>query len=114
AALQGDRVRLWSRGARAGSPGSGLAIAMATIILAGLAGGLAGVRGSGAPFEVGTGAGSGTIRLDAFVSLRRSLVHKDARPVLTMATSAARPDYLRMAILESFDGEQWSAIGPNE
>ena len=115
-ALQGDRARRWSRGARAGSPGTGVAIAGAATALALLAGGLTGLRGpqGSLDFATGFGTGTGDIRLDALVSLRRSLVENDDRPVITMATTATRPEYLRLAILELFDGEQWSPIGPND
>ncbi len=115
-ALQGDRARRWSRGARAGSPGTGVAIAGAATALALLAGGLTGLRGPQGSLDFATafGTGTGDIRLDALVSLRRSLVENDDRPVITMATTATRPEYLRLAILELFDGEHWRPIGPND
>ena len=34
--------------------------------------------------------------------------------MITLATTATRPDYLRLAVLELFDGEQWQPVGPNE
>ncbi len=113
-ALQRDRASRWSPGARAGSPGTGLAIAGATTALALIAGGVVTLRGPAEPVEIGGGSGGGTVQVDALVSLRRSLVGNDVRPVLTLATTAARPDYLRLAILELFDGEQWQPVGPNQ
>ena len=113
-ALQRDRASRWSPGARAGSPGTGLTIAAATTALALLAGGLTTLRGPAEPVDIGTGSGGGTVEVDALVSLRRSLVSNDTRPVITLATTATRPDYLRLSILELFDGEQWSPIGPNQ
>ncbi len=112
-ALQRDRASRWSPGARAGSPGTGLAIAGVTMALALVAGGVSTLRGPAEPIEIGTGSGGGTVEVDALVSLRRSLVSNDTRPVITLATTAARPDYLRLAVLELFDGEQWQPIGPN-
>ena len=55
---------------------------------------------------------AGPVEVDALVSLRRSLVSNDTRPVITLATTATRPDYLRLSILELFDGEQWQPVGP--
>ncbi len=110
AAMQRDRTAAWSPGARAGSPGVGLAIAAACTSIALLAGGLAGLRGPVDDLDLGAGPGTGTIRVDALVSLRRSLVSNDTRAVLTMASTAERPDYLRTAVLERFDGEVWSGV----
>ncbi len=113
-ALQRDRASRWSPGARAGSPGTGLTIAAATTALALVAGGLTTLGGPAEPVDIGTGSGGGTVEVDALVSLRRSLVSNDTRPVITLATTATRPDYLRLSILELFDGEQWSPVGPNQ
>ncbi len=112
-ALQRDRTWRWSPGARAGSAGTGLAIAGASTALALVAGGLTTLRGPADPVEIGTGSGGGTVQVDALVSLRRSLISNDTRPVLTLATTAPRPDYLRLSVLELFDGEQWQPVGPN-
>ncbi len=113
-ALQRDRASRWSPGARAGSPATGLAIGGATTALAMLAGGVTTLNGPTDPVEFGTGSGGGTVQVDALVSLRRSLVGNDTRPVITLATTASTPDYLRMSVLELFDGEQWQPVGPNE
>jgi transglutaminase-like putative cysteine protease len=112
-ALQRERASHWSPGARAGSPGVALAIAGATTALALVAGGLATLRGPAEPIDIGSGSGGGTVEVDALVSLRRSLVSNDTRPVITLATTATRPEYLRLSILELFDGEQWQPVGPN-
>jgi transglutaminase-like putative cysteine protease len=117
-AAQRDRAALWSPEARAGSPGIGIAVAGITTALALLAGGLATLGGSAAPVTIGPGiGGGGTVELDALVSLRRSLVNNDDRVVLTFATTADAPDYLRLATLEDFDGETWrpataTSLGP--
>ncbi|HYN57873.1 MAG TPA: DUF3488 and transglutaminase-like domain-containing protein, partial [Motilibacterales bacterium] len=113
-ALARERASRWSPGARAGSAGTGLVIAGATTTLALVAGGLTTLNGPADPVDIGTGSGGGTVQLDALVSLRRSLVGNDTRPVITLATTASRPDYLRLAVLELFDGEQWRPVGPNQ
>lgn len=113
-ALQRDRASRWSPGARAGSPGTGLVIAGATTALAMVAGGLTTLSGPADPVEFGTGSGGGTVQVDALVSLRRSLVGNDTRPVITLATTGTGPDYLRLSVLELFDGEQWQPVGPNQ
>jgi transglutaminase-like putative cysteine protease len=112
-ALQRQRASHWSPGARAGSPGVAFAIAGATTALALVAGGLATLRGPAEPIDIGSGSGGGTVEVDALVSLRRSLVSNDTRPVITLATTATRPDYLRLSVLELFNGEQWQPVGPN-
>jgi transglutaminase-like putative cysteine protease len=106
---QRDRAASWSPQARPGSAGGGLAVAAATTVVAILAGGLVTLSGPGDPLRIGTGAGggSGAVELDALVSLRRSLVSNDDRLVMTYSTTAERPDYLRLAVLEQFDGETW-------
>jgi transglutaminase-like putative cysteine protease len=105
---------LWSPHARPGSPGVGLLVATAVTGMALLAGGLASLRGPVLEISPGAGRGDRSVTVDALVSLRRSLVSNDTRPVITLATTATRPDYLRLSILELFDGEQWQPVGPNE
>ena len=112
--LQHARAAHWSPGARPGSPGTAVVIALAATLLALLAGGLTSLRGEPADVSIGGGSGGGTVEVDALVSLRRSLISNDVRPVLTFATTTGRPEYLRTAVLERFDGEQWSPAGPNE
>ena len=113
-ATQRERTSLWSPHARPGSPGVGLLVATAVTAVALMAGGLASLRGPVREFSPGAGGGDRSVSIDAMVSLRRSLVSNDARPVMTLATTAARPDYLRLAILEQFDGEQWSVVTPTQ
>ncbi len=110
AAMQRERTADWSPGARAGSPALGLTIAVTTTSIALLAGGLATLRGPADDVDLGAVPGTGSIQVDALVSLRRSLVSNDDRAVLTMASTAEQPDYLRTAVLESFDGVSWSRI----
>jgi transglutaminase-like putative cysteine protease len=114
AATQRERTSLWSPHARPGSPGVGLLVATAVTGMALLAGGLASLRGPVLEISPGAGSGDRAVTVDALVSLRRSLVSNDTRPVITLATTATRPDYLRLSILELFDGEQWQPVGPNQ
>ena len=114
AATQRERTSLWSPQARPGSPGVGLLVATAVTGMALLAGGLASLRGPVLEVSPGAGRGDRAVTVDALVSLRRSLVSNDTRPVITLATTATRPDYLRLSVLELFDGEQWQPVGPNE
>ena len=113
-ATQRERASLWSPHARPGSPGVGIVVGLAVTVLALMAGGLASLRGPVGPVALGAGRGGSTVSVDALVSLRRSLVSNDRRPVITFATTASRPDYLRMSILELFDGEQWRPVEPQE
>ena len=111
ATTQRDRANLWSLHARPGSTAVGAAVAAVTTAVAVLAGGLVSLRGPALPVDLGSGMGGGTVEIDALVSLRRSLVSNDDRVVLTYSTSAQRPDYLRLAVLERFDGQQWLPAG---
>ncbi len=109
-ACQRQRAAQWSPDARPGSPGIGVTVALATTLVAAMAGGLATLRGPAGDAGLGAGSGSGTVSIDALVSLRRSLVGNDQRTLLTYSTGAAGPDYLRLAILEEFDGERWLPV----
>lgn len=116
---QRDRAVLWSPQARPGSAGTGVVVAAATTALAVAAGGLVALGGPVDPVRIGTGSGPGTgsVEIDALVSLRRSLVSNDDRVVMTLASTVDTPDYLRLAVLEDFDGEQWrpaatTSLGP--
>ena len=115
---QRDRVRDWSglpstvriRGLSAGARRTGLAaIAIATVAAVVLpAGGVAPWRSGD-----GTGPGGGTssdgaeVLLDPLVSLRRDLLQPTDTPVLTYRTQATTPSYLRVSVLEDFDGTTW-------
>jgi transglutaminase-like putative cysteine protease len=105
-ATQRGRAQQWSPEARPGAAGTGAVVAAVTTALALLAGGITTASGSIGPLT-GIGGPGGAVELDALVSLRRSLVSQDDRVVLTMTTSATRPDYLRLAVLEQFDGTTW-------
>lgn len=111
AASQRERAEAWSPGARPGSPAVGLTIAAATTAVALVAGNLVALRGPTGSIDIGAGVGSGTVRVDAMVSLRRSLVSNDNRVVVEYGTTSRRPDYLRLAVLERFDGEEWTPSG---
>ncbi len=115
ASTQRDRVAGWGPGARPGSALATFGIGAVAVVLALVAGGLTALRGpAGSIGDFGVGTGGGTVTLDAMVSLRRSLVQNDDRVVLSFATTAQSPDYLRLAVLEAFDGEQWRSAGPAE
>lgn len=111
AAAQRDRSVAFSPRARPGSSAMGVGIAVMATTAAVLVGGVATARlpYSGLSFGAGLGLDDGTLKLDEMVSLRRSLVGEDDRVVLRMTTTAPRPDYLRLAVLDQFDGEQWTA-----
>ncbi|MGB8020096.1 MAG: DUF3488 and transglutaminase-like domain-containing protein [Candidatus Nanopelagicales bacterium] len=107
AASQRERTAMWGPHARPGAPELGAVVAVASIAAALLVSGAV-------PTQMPTGAGSssagsaaGPVRLDAMASLRRSLVTDDPRVVLTFTTTAKQPDYLRLAVLEEFDGVDW-------
>lgn len=62
-------------------------------------------RGSGTG---GDGDGSGSITLtNPLVNLRRDLELNENIPVLDAATEAVDPSYLRMTVLDRFDGSSW-------
>lgn len=113
-ALQRDRAARWSPGARPGSPGTALIIAGAATTLALLAGTLGTLRGPADAVGPAAGNGSGPVRIDALVSLRRALVSNDSRAVMTYTATTPRPGYLRLSILEDFDGEAWRPIESDE
>ncbi|HEX6887366.1 MAG TPA: DUF3488 and transglutaminase-like domain-containing protein [Candidatus Nanopelagicales bacterium] len=111
-AAQADWASRWGPQARPGAAGMGLLVGVGALVVALASGGLATLRGPSAPVTFGAGSGEGAVQVDALVSLRRSLVDNDLRVMLTYATTAARPDYLRLAVLDAFDGEQWQASAP--
>ncbi len=116
---QRDRIRDWGgqpstsrvRGLSASARRTGLvAIAVATVAAIVLpAGGVAPwSTGEGSGPGAGGGPGSGgEVILDPLVSLRRDLLQPTDRPVLTYRTQAATPSYLRVSVLEDFDGTTW-------
>lgn len=56
----------------------------------------------------GSGGGGRTIRTDnPIVDLRRDLVREDNIEIFAYTTTADRPEYIRTATLDVFDGEQW-------
>ncbi len=100
------------RGLSTGARRTGLvAITLASIIAVVLP-----MRGS-MPWDSGTGTGSGTgsgsaassgpVILDPLVSMRRSLIQATDTEVLTYRTQAENPSYLRVSVLETFDGTTW-------
>lgn len=119
AADQRDNVRRWGglaattriRGLSTGARRTGLvAITLASILAVILP-----MRGS-MPWDTGTGTGSGggsatasgPVILDPLVSMRRSLIQANDTEVLSYTTQAKNPSYLRVSVLETFDGTTWS------
>lgn len=107
AASQRERTATWGHRARPGAPGLGAAVAVSSIGVALLVGGQVATRMPSAASGSGSVAASADVRLDAMVSLRRSLLADDTRQVLAFTTTAEVPDYLRLAVLEEFDGVDW-------
>ena len=64
---------------------------------------------SGGGSGTGGGTASGPVILDPLVSMRRSLIQANDTEVLTYETQAENPSYLRVSVLETFDGETWRA-----
>jgi transglutaminase-like putative cysteine protease len=118
AADQRDRVRRWG-GSAAAIPLSGLsARARRTGAVVILAAGLLAIVLPGRAVPVwhsGVGAGSGTseaggtVILDPLVSMRRDLLQASDTEVLSYRTTTTEPSYLRVSVLEDFDGATWQA-----
>ncbi len=116
---QRDQIRDWAglpstiriRGLSAGARRTGLlAIAVATAAAIMLpAGGVAPWRSGGGTGPGGSGGAgeSAEVILDPLVSLRRDLLRPTDTPVLTYETQATTPSYLRVSVLEDFDGTTW-------
>ncbi len=120
AADQRERVRSWggldpdqrirglsAAGRRVGALALVAAAAIAVLLPA----------GAWAPWRTDAGEGPGVaagpadaeaVILDPLVSMRRNLVQSNNTEVLTYRTQATQPSYLRIAALESFDGQTWS------
>ncbi len=116
AADQRERVRDWGglpattrvRGLSAAARLVGLgAITAATVV------GILVPASASAPWRTGDGSGGGTsatggaVVLDPLVSMRRNLVQANDTEVLTYRTQAPDPSYLRVSVLETFDGATW-------
>jgi len=118
AADQRDRVRAWGgldptvrvRGLSAPARRIGI-----VAIVAASAVGVLLPTSVNAPWRSGDGAGGGTavdggpVLLDPLVSMRRNLVQSNDTEVLTYRTEAEDPSYLRVTVLEDFDGTTWRA-----
>lgn len=120
AADQRDRIRDWA-GWSSSAPVRGLAVAgrrvglvaVAVAVLAGIV-----LPAAGGPWRPqGDDGGAGTaaapsddeapVVLDPLVSLRRSIIAPSDTEVLRYRTDAPRPSYLRLSVLEEFDGTAW-------
>jgi transglutaminase-like putative cysteine protease len=116
AADQRDRVRAWgglAPHARVrGMSAAGRRIGLAVIAVASVVGVLVPTSVT-TPWRSGDGAGGGTaasggpVLLDPLVSMRRNLVQSNDTEVLTYRTEAEDPGYLRVTVLEEFDGTTW-------
>lgn len=102
---QRERTARWSPGARAATRLLAVAVGGTTVLVAASSGWLAGA-GTGLAQRVGTGGNA--VSVDAMVSLRRAIVSQDPRILVRYTTTATRPEYLRLAVLEDFDGEVWA------
>lgn len=61
-------------------------------------------------FGFGRGEGQGNIQVtNPMTDLRRDLVRGEDRPVLSVSTTDPQPNYLRIAVLSRFNGDQWTA-----
>ncbi len=118
AADQRDHIHRWSRqaattplsGLSARARRTGLAVVLAAGVLAVvLPGRPAPVWQSGVGAEGGTSADGGTVILDPLVSMRRDLLQPTDTAVLSYRTRATAPSYLRVSVLEDFDGTSWRA-----
>jgi transglutaminase-like putative cysteine protease len=120
AADQRDSIRRWGglatttrvRGLSTGARRTGLvAIALASIIavILPMRGSMPWDTGGGSGTGTGAGTASGPVILDPLVSMRRSLIQANDTEVLTYETQAENPSYLRVSVLETFDGETWRA-----
>ena len=116
AADQRDRVRRWGGGAVTTSLGGLSARARRTGAVVILAAGLLAivlpgravpVWHSGAGLGTTASEGGGPVILDPLVSMRRDLLQASDTEVLSYRTTAAAPSYLRVSVLEDFDGTTW-------
>jgi transglutaminase-like putative cysteine protease len=118
-----NRVSMWGRAAgpsprharlpetdslaRNGRRVGAVAIAAAVAVPAGLPALTEGFVGSG-----GGGSGSGSGRIistdNPIVDLKRDLIRPDNVDMLRYATDTGRPEYIRTATLDAFNGEEWS------
>ena len=118
AADQRDQVRRWG-GPAATTSLSGLsARARRTGAVVIVAAGLLAIMLPGRAVPVwhsATGVGSGPseaggpVILDPLVSMRRDLLQASDTEVLSYRTTATEPSYLRISVLEDFDGTTWQA-----
>ncbi len=92
---------LWPTASRLGLAGIGLAVLAPLVLPAG--GGLFdGVGGSG------DGSGDGTVRIDnPMVTIKRDLERGQDVPVVEVRTDDPAPEYLRLTVLDEFDGTAW-------
>ncbi|WP_148574436.1 transglutaminaseTgpA domain-containing protein [Nocardioides caldifontis] len=91
---------LWSRASRVGLAGVGLAV-LAPVLVPASSGWFDG-GGSG------IGSGNGDVRVDnPFVDMQRDLERQSERDLVSAETDAQDPSYLRLTVLDEFDGERW-------
>ncbi|WP_233515065.1 DUF3488 and transglutaminase-like domain-containing protein, partial [Marinitenerispora sediminis] len=107
----GLRARLAALGGGARHLGGGAGIAAAALAVALLLPHAVPGLTEGAVYALAGGQRSGAqtvITTHPLVSLRRDLTSPTDRQVLEYRTSAARPEYLRVHVLDVFDGQSWT------
>ena len=101
------RSSLWTGPAlRIAVIGAALALAIPPLV-PGLTDGFLGGSGSGGGGDAEQALDANAISIDPFVSLRRDLLTNRDLEVMSYTTNGDNPNYLRLVIADSFDGETW-------
>lgn len=88
-----------------------LVLGVAVALLAAALGWASGALAPSGSFTAWSASNSGGTRVNPLVELSRDLRNRSSARVLTYETTADRPLYLRLSVLDSFDGETWSFGG---
>jgi transglutaminase-like putative cysteine protease len=89
-----------------GAAAIGLAVVVPGVV-PGLGNGV--LNGSSGSFGSGSGRGTGgtSLFVDPVVNIRQSLRSNEVFEVMQVRTGSPRPEYLRLAVLNSFNGQKW-------